>query len=63
MMFRPVDAGTGSEIDIVNCPYVLHWTGATWSVVSIPGSNGYYSTQVVASSASNVWVLGTDADD
>jgi len=61
MMFRPVDAGTGSEIDIVNCPYVLHWTGATWSAVSIPGSNGYYSSLVAASSASNVWVLGTDA--
>jgi hypothetical protein len=45
----------------VNSPYVLHWNGAKWSAVTIPGSSGYSSSQVSASSASNVWVLGTDA--
>jgi hypothetical protein len=44
----------------VNSPYVLHWTGAKWSAVTIPGSSGFSSSQVAASSASNVWVLGTD---
>ena len=47
----------------VNSPYVLHWTGAKWSGVTIPGSSGYYSSLVSASSASNVWVLGTDDND
>jgi len=44
----------------VNNPYVLHWTGAKWSAVTIPDSNGFTSAQVAASSASNVWVLGTN---
>jgi hypothetical protein len=48
---------------LVNSPYVLHWNGSTWSTVSIPGSNGYYSWLVAASSASNVWVLGEDVND
>jgi hypothetical protein len=39
---------------------VLHWTGAKWSAVTIPDSNGFTSAQVAASSASNVWVLGTN---
>jgi hypothetical protein len=47
----------------VNSPYVLHWNGSTWRTVSIPGSNGYVSSIVAASSASNVWVLGTDWND
>ena len=47
----------------VNSPYVVHWNGSTWSKVSIPGSNGYLSVIVAASSASNVWVLGTDWND
>jgi hypothetical protein len=47
---------------LVNSPYVLHWNGAKWSAVTIPASSGYYSTQVSASSASNVWVLGTDVN-
>jgi hypothetical protein len=46
----------------VNSPYVLHWTGAKWSAVTIPDSNGFTSAQVAASSASNVWVLGTDVN-
>jgi hypothetical protein len=48
---------------LVNSPYVLHWTGAKWSAVAIPSSSGYYSSLVAASSAGNVWVLGTDAND
>ena len=44
----------------VNNPYVLHWTGARWTGVTIPGGNGYTSAEVAASSASNVWVLGTN---
>ena len=47
----------------VNNPYVLHWNGAKWSAVTIPGSSGYSSTLVSASSAGNVWVFGTDAND
>jgi hypothetical protein len=47
----------------VNSPYVLHWNGAKWSGVTIPGSSGYYSALVSASSATNVWVLGTDDND
>ncbi len=39
----------------VNSPYVPHWNGAKWSAVTIPGSGGYPSTQVSASSAGNVW--------
>jgi hypothetical protein len=46
----------------VNSQYVLHWNGAKWSEVTIPGSSGYSSSGVSASSASNVWVLGTDAN-
>jgi hypothetical protein len=45
---------------LVNSPYVLHWNGAGWGGVTIPGSSGYYSSEVSASSASNVWVLGND---
>ena len=48
---------------LVNSTYVLHWNGAKWSTATIPGSTGYYSSLVAASSAGNVWVLGTDADD
>jgi hypothetical protein len=44
----------------VNNPYVLHWNGAKWSGVTIPGGNGFTSALVAASSASNVWVLGTN---
>jgi hypothetical protein len=46
----------------VNNPYVLHWNGARWSGVSIPGGSGYASALVAASSASNVWILGTDVN-
>ena len=46
----------------VNNPYVLHWNGAKWSGVTIPGGNGFTSALVSASSASNVWVLGTNFD-
>jgi hypothetical protein len=42
--------------------YVLHWNGAKWSTVTIPGSSGYAASQVSASSASNVWVLGSDVN-
>jgi hypothetical protein len=38
----------------VNNPCVLHWNGARWSGVSIPGGSGYSSSLVAASSASNV---------
>jgi hypothetical protein len=48
---------------LVNSPYVLHWNGASWSTISIPASSGYTSSLVAASSASNVWVLGADAND
>jgi hypothetical protein len=44
----------------VNNPYVLHWNGAKWSGVTIPGGSGFASALVSASSASNVWVLGTN---
>jgi hypothetical protein len=44
----------------VNNPYVLHWNGAKWSGVAIPGGSGFSSALVAASSASNVWVLGTN---
>ena len=46
----------------VNNPYVLHWNGAKWSGVTIPGGSGFTSALVSASSASNVWVLGTNFD-
>jgi hypothetical protein len=46
---------------LINKPYVLHWNGKAWKAVSIPASNGYYSNDIAASSASNVWVLGVDA--
>src|ERR1700733_3579277 len=48
---------------LVNSAYVLHWNGAKWSTATIPGSTGYYSSLVAASSTGNVWVLGTDAND
>lgn len=47
---------------LVNSPYVLHWNGTKWSTVSIPGGSGYSTSLVAASSASNVWVLGTGSD-
>ena len=46
----------------VNSPYVLHWNGAKWSAVTIPGGGGYYASGVSASSADDVWVLGTDVN-
>ena len=55
--------GTNHGATLVNSPYVLHWNGSTWRTVSIPGSNGYYSALVAASSANNVWVLGDDVND
>jgi hypothetical protein len=37
-------------------PVAAHWNGVRWSPVTIPGSAGYTLNDVVASSASNVWV-------
>lgn len=42
--------------------HVLRWNGSTWVGVTVPGSGGYGSSAVSASSASNVWLLGTNAD-
>lgn len=48
---------------LVNSPWVLRWNGSKWIGVTIPDSSGYYTSQVSASSADNVWVLGSDAND
>jgi hypothetical protein len=39
-------------------PGVLHWNGAKWSSVSVPGSKGYLMVSVAASSPNNVWLFG-----
>lgn len=55
--------GTYHGTPAVSSPYVLQWNGTRWSTVSIPGSSGYNMFLVAASSASSVWVLGTDVSD
>jgi hypothetical protein len=47
---------------LVDSPHVLRWTGRTWVGVTIPGSTGYTSDEVAASSASDVWIIGSNAD-
>jgi hypothetical protein len=58
----PADAWAAGELldkaqNPIARPYVLHWNGARWSAVTIPGGSGYFAAEVLASSASNVWVL------
>jgi hypothetical protein len=43
-------------------PMAAHWNGHAWQTVTIPGTRGYTLRQVVASSASNVWVFGQGPD-
>ena len=46
-----------------NQPYVVHWNGRSWSTVTIPGSTGDSLSTIGASSASNVWVFGSDPNN
>jgi hypothetical protein len=39
-------------------PYVRHFDGSGWQVVTIPGARDFSSEWVAASSAANVWILG-----
>jgi hypothetical protein len=43
-------------------PLVLHWNGARWRRVTVPGLAGFYLTAVSASSASDVWVFAMPAN-
>jgi hypothetical protein len=43
-------------------PFVLHWNGAGWRQVTIPGSAHYQLLNVAGSSAGNVWVFGVLAN-
>jgi hypothetical protein len=49
-MSWPRSGGTG--------PLVAHFNGSKWATETIPGTKGFELTQVEASSASNVWVVG-----
>jgi hypothetical protein len=44
------------------CAMMFRPPDAGTGTSTIPGSSGYSSSQVSASSASNVWVLGTDVN-
>jgi hypothetical protein len=48
---------------LINKPYLLHWNGSDWGTYTIPGATGYYTMNVAASSADNVWVFGVDANN
>jgi hypothetical protein len=48
---------------LLNKPYVLHWNGKSWATVSVPGSAGYYASEIAAPAANDVWVFGMDAND
>jgi Regulator of chromosome condensation (RCC1) repeat len=53
-------------VDNFRTPYLLHWTGAAWTLVTIPnaGSEGSELNGVTALSAGDVWVAGaTDESD
>jgi hypothetical protein len=41
-------------------PYVLHWTGSSWTLVKVPdpGTEGSQLRDVTALSASDVWAVG-----
>jgi hypothetical protein len=40
-------------------PFIRHFGGSAWRVVTIPGARNFTSDSVAASSAKNVWILGT----
>lgn len=40
-------------------PFIRHFDGGGWKVVTIPGARNFTSDWVAASSAKNVWILGT----
>ena len=52
-------AGHGNTQDE---PLVLHWNGARWRRVAVPGLGGFYLTAVAASSASDVWAFAASAN-
>jgi hypothetical protein len=39
--------------------YVRHWNGARWQPVSVPGARGFSPDAVDATTAGNVWIIGT----
>jgi hypothetical protein len=41
----------------IHQPFVIHWAGQGWHTVRIPGSSGFVSQDVQASSPRNVWVF------
>lgn len=43
----------------LNKPFVEHWGGGAWRIVTIPHSAGFSSNTVAASSSRNVWVFGS----
>ena len=40
-------------------PFLRHWNGQSWNAVTIPRASRFESEWVAASSATNVWVMGT----
>jgi hypothetical protein len=58
---------SGYQADVNNQnlrePFVLHWNGSTWSVVTLPntGTEGSMLNSITALSASDVWAVGDTA--
>jgi hypothetical protein len=44
--------------NLIYRPFIRHFNGHLWQVISIPDSSSFVSTDVSASAANNVWVSG-----
>jgi hypothetical protein len=60
-------SGFEANVDNQNLrnPYVLHWNGSTWSLVTLPntGTEGSMLEGITALSASDIWAVGDTAED